>query len=44
MMEPMTQQTQPIWMAPRRPKRSVKNPEIRAPSHEPPGMAAVMPP
>lgn len=44
MVEPMTQRTQPIMMAFLRPNRSLMKPERRAPSHEPAGMAAEMPP
>ena len=35
---------QPIWMVGLRPMRSDRIPEIKAPSHEPPAMDAVMPP
>lgn len=36
--------TQPIWIDVFRPRLSERYPETRAPSQEPPGMAAVMPP
>lgn len=38
------QATQPIWIDVLRPRISERKPEQRAPSQEPPGMAAVMPP
>lgn len=44
MMDPITQIIQPTWMAVLRPNLSERKPEAMAPTKEPPGIEAVIPP